>query len=86
MDARVIVLLVIGGALIGASFANVPAEDRGRDWPVMVVTFTAAGLVAVVVLRRRAGLPAPPGQRAIPVDGAEVVQMPVRAKAVALCR
>jgi hypothetical protein len=86
MDARVIALLVLGGALLGASFASVPAQDRARDWPVMAGVFTGAGLIAVMVLRRRAGLPVPPGQQAAPVGGAEVIQMPFRAKAAALCR
>jgi hypothetical protein len=86
MDPRAVILLIIGGALIGASFASVPAEDRARDWPVMAAAFTGAGLVAVVVLRRRAGLPVPPGQQASPAGGGEVIQMPVKAKAAALYR
>jgi hypothetical protein len=81
MDARVIVLLIMGGGLAGASFASVPQENRGREWPVMGAAFTAAGLAAALMLRRRAGLPVPPGQRAIPVDRAEVIQMPVRTRA-----
>lgn len=60
-DVIPVLLVAVGGGIVAASMAQVPAERRQVEWPLMVAVYSVTGLVLWRVLRRQDGRP--PGGR-----------------------